>query len=597
MTTHRDLFTEAEAHLARATALTSQRHKLPDAEAAAAFHQHDRLTAALARHLEYLHGRAVGDLGLRFRGTNLPARDSATNNLIVALRPDDSRDEDDSGPAGRSNLAAALAGAADAIRLATDVLATHRGPDHEARTPDAHLLDDLEARWGVTVRAADLAYTAAMARARLISCLPPEQHPRHAADVVSGTKMMAAARGALTTAGATGPGSKAIAELPPFAAPLPQTNPLASTATALQYARAEAHRLGSDRRLGAASLRDVALLALSLAQHTDAITRAATARAADLRPGDRADTPADALHPAAGAARDLARRWRTLYEQLRHLRSPDPPQPGLAHAALAVRAGLEARTRRDSRWATPAEMHPTPTAMADLLTGIRLIALPLDELAAAGEHALTHLQRRGQLYINAAALPTDPKLHHAQATGRYIPVPKQMAESLADGWREVGNASSDLTAALAASSDLVGCHPRHAAAISTVKVPQNAVPAEDGLTKVPGATKILGPVAIELAARHKTPSDTPCEATTITSTRQTLESIASTAQRAFSVIDTLFESLEGMDLDRQSLADTAEIIEVASALRAAAVQALTGLDNRHSAVEEMVNAASHPAES
>lgn len=86
------------------------------------------------------------------------------------------------------------------------------------------------------------------------------------------------------------------------------------------------------------------------------------------------------------------------------------------------------------------------------------------------------------------------------------------------------------------------------------------------------------------------------EAPNIESAREALRAIVATAEQATSTIDNLSASLANADMDAETLSDVAEILDAASELKEAADQALTGMDSRHSAIEEAVNAAPHVAE-
>lgn len=591
MTTHQGLFDEAEAALTRAAAYTSRADAMTVASCDNAARQCDRLIRALARHLDYLHGQALAGMAQTEDPTD---RGAATTALIGALRGNTDTQPDGQTTERQGSTTRAIAKAADAVRLATDVLATHHRPGHGGRTPDARPVEDQDARWAVTVRVADIAYTAALTRSRL-AALPSGHRTREASDVANGAGLINAARGVLTTAADTGPGGNSILELGPFAAPLARTNPLAPAATALQYARAETHQLSLDRRLGVTTLRDMALLGLSIAQHTDAISRAAAAQTNAHLPDNQAQAVADILTPAADEARRLARRWRDLYGQLGSLRSPDAAQAGLAHAALTVRAALEAHTRHNSRWATPEEMHPTRQHMEELLTGIRAIALPLDEIATAGQHAVATLHRRGRLYIDARALPCNPELLHAQRTGRYVPAPTEHSQQLAGAWKELGEDSRSLTTTLAASSGLVGQHPRSAAAHARASRTQSTEPSRAEARNGPHSQQgEVAPGRPREGALVEAPASVAGEPISIESARQVLRALAAAADRASAAIAALSTSLTDAGIDTATLDAVTGILEAAERLRATANRALSGLNHRHAPLEDAANASPEP---
>jgi hypothetical protein len=79
------------------------------------------------------------------------------------------------------------------------------------------------------------------------------------------------------------------------------------------------------------------------------------------------------------------------------------------------------------------------------------------------------------------------------------------------------------------------------------------------------------------------------EVTNIEDTRSTLASIAQSAQGFESRVDTLSANLQSANMDSETLNEVMAILEAASATRTAAFKALSGMNQRHGAMEDAVN--------
>lgn len=81
---------------------------------------------------------------------------------------------------------------------------------------------------------------------------------------------------------------------------------------------------------------------------------------------------------------------------------------------------------------------------------------------------------------------------------------------------------------------------------------------------------------------------------TIGETRQVLAAIRDESRHVAGDLDDMADKLAQLDLDEQTLQDVAAILDAAEATNTAAERALTGLNSRHSVIEEAINTAPTP---
>jgi len=89
--------------------------------------------------------------------------------------------------------------------------------------------------------------------------------------------------------------------------------------------------------------------------------------------------------------------------------------------------------------------------------------------------------------------------------------------------------------------------------------------------------------------------DSTGEAVNIAAARAALDAIVQAADQAVGTIDNLSASMQGADMDADTLGDVAAVLEAATAMHAAAAKARSGLDDRHAVMEEAVNTTPHAA--
>ncbi|WP_163571183.1 hypothetical protein [Fodinicola feengrottensis] len=85
------------------------------------------------------------------------------------------------------------------------------------------------------------------------------------------------------------------------------------------------------------------------------------------------------------------------------------------------------------------------------------------------------------------------------------------------------------------------------------------------------------------------------EANNIAQTREALDAIVKQAQGFTETVDQLAAGLATQDVDPDTIGEVMEIFEATNGLRSAAYKALAGLNQRHGAMEEAVNATPHAA--
>lgn len=82
------------------------------------------------------------------------------------------------------------------------------------------------------------------------------------------------------------------------------------------------------------------------------------------------------------------------------------------------------------------------------------------------------------------------------------------------------------------------------------------------------------------------------EATTYEATQATYKEIVTKAQEFVDVVDQMQASLQSANLDAETLGDTADILDAAQSVQAAAEKALGGFESRHAQLHEAISTAS-----
>lgn len=82
------------------------------------------------------------------------------------------------------------------------------------------------------------------------------------------------------------------------------------------------------------------------------------------------------------------------------------------------------------------------------------------------------------------------------------------------------------------------------------------------------------------------------EAATYEATQATYKEIVAKAQEFVDVVDQMQASLQSANLDAETLGDTADILDAAQSVQAAAEKALGGFESRHAQLHEAISTAS-----
>jgi len=437
-TRYGDLLHEAAASIASADVLLARQRFAAREDAARAVEAYRDLLHAVYRHGWALLGGDDRVAGSRSvvradpRETTAALLFDAVGRVAArALLPEEPRPP--GGPVGD-----AWAVAAGRIRLATDLLATHRSPDGAARSPMAALLDE------PAVRAAGLG-----GLARLTDTVSGAADPLALRAGQAGMPW-SQVRQLIPRAGHLGALSGRLHRLcspnPPDAATrlgnLELARPPIRTDTAtheLADRLARMHRgaweLARTPDVGVASLLDYAALGIMLHGHT----AAALAAHLPAAPGGVRDSAARALRQVKRGGGT----WQAIHLRLRELRTATP-------GSLALRGDLQ-RVRDVLRGLVPLDPGPGPdnvgapdrTVLTTLVGGLR----SLGDIARWNEHVLDDLATRGQLYLSAAALTGNEvadrdDLIEAKLTHRVARVPPERIGPLRDCYQAVRAANA-----------------------------------------------------------------------------------------------------------------------------------------------------------
>ena len=335
-------------------------------------------------------------------------------------------------PAARG-AGAAWAEASRTAGAAADLLATHRGPDGQQRTPTPVLDDPAVRRAGYAQLAGlvgPLAGAAPLLARRVIEAgadwtrlehlLPnAETAAQSAADVRAPARPGAIAKTlANTLAGAERLDTVEVAR------PAVRTGePLVELGDRLARLHRTAWQLSRDPHPGVGTLADYATAAVLLTEATGAVLhRAAYVDTARGRPAQPWQRQADALTAQATG-------WRQVRVELAALRTPTPAPLGVRADIHAIRDLLI--TLSDPRTAAPA-MRTLPV----LLAGTRT----LPELATFNVATLDRLAATGDLYATGAALPRDllsedRALAATRLRNELVAAPAELVDPARDSYR------------------------------------------------------------------------------------------------------------------------------------------------------------------
>ena len=439
-TRYGDLLHDAAARIGAAEwLLAAERLPGPLAGLHAAHAYRDLLQAA-HRHGWHLLGGDARLAALRSAGRVDP-RDAAAVRFLDATGAVARRSVGGGVSSPRSGpIAEAWAAAAYRLRLASDLLATHRDPGGVARGPAAALLDQPAVRavgLGALARATTVVAGAAdplALRLRETGVSWPRVRrlvPR-TADLLAASELLH--RLCSGSSGAAGE----LASLEVARPPLRTDHPVHELADRLARLHRGAWQLARTRDVGVACLLDYAALGVVLHGHTAALLGTQGATDAEMTPDGPA---ARAIGPIerAGAA------WKETYRRLRGLRTATPGSPALHGDLMRVRDLM-----RDL--APPPATGGAATAgtidrllLATLNGGVR----SLGDIAGWNAHVLDDLAARGQLYVSAATVTGDQvadreALVPAKLHRRVVRVPPVQISALRDCYQTVRASTSSV---------------------------------------------------------------------------------------------------------------------------------------------------------
>jgi len=331
--------------------------------------------------------------------------------------------------------------AATKLRAAHDLLDTHRGPDFGWRTPDAWLLDHPQPQAAAAEDLAGLLRTIAGAGQTLALRAREIDANIDCADILNPATLRLAAA-SLTHHAHSGNPIPAFDEVSPaHAASRPHTDrePLRAATQAMAELRQRAWEHARSPHVSIRTISIYALLAITVHQHAAAITIAAAAQDTHLGSDRRGPAAVARLQRSSQLSSAAAAAWRDVYGFCSGLQATTPTHADAYEQLLTVRGALDTVTRSGDRWRPPAEILPSAAATHQLLTAIRQLVTPLDEISAWNKAAVGRLIEANQLYIPAADLDRaqisdDPILAAAHLNRKAVPLPRRQTSELLDAF-------------------------------------------------------------------------------------------------------------------------------------------------------------------
>lgn len=424
-TSYADLMGDAAHHVAvGATALS--RERLPDAATArATVESYWQLLASLHQHAWQLAGGSR-----RLDGVTASARpeppDAAVvrfiDSLAATTRYQPSWETTPDGPVVR-----AWSAAASSVRVASDLLSTHRDLQGAWLTPEAILLDDPRVRADGLAGLGDLAGTALAAERDLaLRCgqasvpwrevgrrLPDLEPARGAArDLACDGRLEAGGRSVLVELEVARPGIRT-------------DDPFVELCDRVRRLRQTAWELTHEPHVGMQCLTDYAAAAVILHTHAGSYLTQGVS-------GDVADMPA---HSMARRAYQGRAAWTLAHLEGRQLRTAATGLAVVRTDLLAVRdlcrriLPLEATASGDVTAGDPRQVRALVNG------GVRAFT----DIAGWNAAVLEKLTRTGQLYVagyrlTGAQVTDDPSLVEAKLQGSFVPAPVQQVRPLAQAY-------------------------------------------------------------------------------------------------------------------------------------------------------------------
>ncbi len=327
-TTYRELTSLAARQVATAaTALTTERFA-DAASARANLEAYWRLLGAIHGHAWQLAGGTRRVEGISASITPEPADRAAVRFIDTLARA--ARHSPDWEPAAATDSAgASWLSAARALGTANDVLATHRDPHGQLRSPDAVLLEDPRFRAAGYATLADLAITVAAADRDLAlrsgqAGVPWREVARSLPDLedMASTARDLARESALATGGRT-----LDADLATARPGIRTDDPVIELGDRIERLRQNAWQLTHQHHVGIDCLTEYAAAAVIVHTHIAAHLAIGAAEPGEELP----------VHSMARRARDARAAWAQIHLELRELRTATPGSAALRREVEAVR--------------------------------------------------------------------------------------------------------------------------------------------------------------------------------------------------------------------------------------------------------------------
>jgi hypothetical protein len=389
-TTYGELVGQVAWYVAEASRLTATGPALGHVEGLDAMAAYFDFLRAVTRHGWALLGgdhRMLGDAATRQAD---PATAAAVR-LLDRLHQATSRAPrlgPEATPAGR--LAGCWHEAARRLAAAGDLLATHRGPDGQHRSPQAWLLDEPD------VRAAGLGQLAQLAGAttatstglglRLLQARVYVPAPRRLARVPNLMPDIDRLRHLCE------PGDARLAELELARPSVRGDDPVRELADRLARLHRAAWQSTREPHIGVGTLADYAALGVMLHAHTAALLTAVPAC-------DRA--PVGDLRSALASTRD---QWRHLARQLDDLRTATPASPSIRADLRGVQRLLRQLVPMPPAQSGPIDRHTATVVLGAIRT--------LPEIAGWNAHTFSDLVATRQVYAAGIRLTGDEVTDH-----------------------------------------------------------------------------------------------------------------------------------------------------------------------------------------
>lgn len=431
-THYADLIREAGTHILAAS-LHLETGPLPGAP----------MTAELAAYRDLFH--ALGQHGLRLLGGEMGRRrirasvvveqsDIAGMQLTDHLMHVGHRSFDERVDGG---MVASWQRAADAVRTASDLLATHRDASGEVRAPEGEVLNQAAVRAAGFGELASLAIPVATAAdglsRRLLEAGLKEREVDHLVPRTASLREACLASRHHAQLGGIG---RPLAELHVARPAVRYENSVLELQDRVARLHRVAHQLTREDRVGVCTLADLAVAGVVLNETAAGVLRGAT---------PSSGLPDLAHRRALGRFEEGAAAWREVHAHLRMLRTTTPAIAGVRGDVLAIRELAKGLAQGEA----------TTDVQEALVGGARRFA----DIAVWNLRTLEGQAKCGRLLIPGRHLTgnqvsDDPNLVRAKLKGLLVPVLDEHVEELRSTFGRVAETISGVSDPLATYPDL-----------------------------------------------------------------------------------------------------------------------------------------------